>query len=266
MKHKFLIILTTFITAVIVTAGVGVVSKVWGDKGQPQTENVAANPTVEPAPVVDNSAAYQQLIQEANQTIEQANQQILQLSQPAEIAPTPTENPLPETQVSAEQAYELANSYAGGYPDALPVLVNFENVPAYEATYPNGQIYINAATGELIFNGIPAAPMQVTADLAVSLASAYMNSSAITGVTTAEFNGEMVYIVSFADGQKAYVNLAGIIVAIQMAPVYSAPAPSDTTPDQQIVDDDGDEDDDENEQEDHQEEDEDDGEEEAEDD
>ena len=208
MKNKGSIVISTLITAALLTIGFGVIRKVNANNSQ-----AVIIPTATASQTIDREQAYQQLIVEANAKIALANQEIEQL---VNQIPTQTvETDLPYL-FSAPQAAALAANIAGVSPKVLPELVNFNNTPAYEAVYGNGKVYIDANTGRILFNGLQAKPVNITADQAIKIASSYLNQSDVQSIDVTSFNGTNVYLIGFSDGTQVYVDITGQIVAIQM--------------------------------------------------
>ncbi len=146
MKNKTTILVSVFIAAVLITIGIGVVTNVNALNG-----SVPPSPTIAPVAANLREQAYQQLISDANAKIELANQQIEAL-----LSVTPESNDQGDSPYlfSAEQAAALAMNIAGVLPGQLPELVIFNNVPAFEVIYGNGNVYIDADSGKILYNGL----------------------------------------------------------------------------------------------------------------
>lgn len=144
-----------------------------------QTEVVPADPTAGvsaaiQAAVAERDAYYQQQLQAANARLTEANSRLQQayadLDQaraagPAEPAPQPTATaapaqedisqiPAPAYTISPRRAALIALSAAPGASLTMaPSLVSFQGTPAYEVTLDAGQVYVDAATGDVLYNG-----------------------------------------------------------------------------------------------------------------
>ena len=156
-----------------------ILGAVWGQILQTVQAGVPDRPTVEmtPTPAADpnleallqeREQAYRQLIAEANTRLQQAYQQIQELSaqiqgssaqiqepsaQQAEASGAPA---MPQARVSPAQAIWIAMNVVPG--SALmkePELVLFQGVLAYEVVLDQGTLYIDANTGQILYNGIP---------------------------------------------------------------------------------------------------------------
>lgn len=208
MKNKGSLIISTIITAALITIGIGVIRNA-------NAKNIQATavPTVVPTQSNDREQAYQQLLADANAKIALANQEIEQLVN--QIPTQGVETPTPYL-FSSQQAAALAANIAGVSPNKLPELVNFNNTPAYEAVYANGKIYIDANTGRILYNGLQTKPANINANQAVNIASRYLNRTDVTSIDVVPFNGAIVYLVGFSDGTQVYVDVTGQIVAIQL--------------------------------------------------
>ena len=208
MKNKGSLVVSTVITAGLITIGIGVIRNV-------NTSNTQAVsfPTATAVQAIDREQAYQQLITDANVKITLANQQIEQLVN--QIPTQVVEMDLPYL-FSAPQAAALAANIAGVSPQAIPELVNFNNTPSYEAVYGNGKVYIDANNGKILFNGLQTKPVNITADQAVKIATSYLNRTDVTSIDITAFNGTNVYLFGFSDGAQVYIDITGQIMAIQM--------------------------------------------------
>jgi hypothetical protein len=208
MKNKGSLIISTIITAALITIGIGVIRNANADNAQAVTAPTAVN-----TQSVDREQAYQQLLADANAKIALANQEIEQL-----VNQIPTQGAETATPYlfSPQQAAALAANIAGVSPNALPELVNFNNTPSYEAVYGNGKVYVDANSGRILYNGLQKKPANINADQAVNIATRYLNRTDVTSIDVVPFNGTSVYLVGFSDGTQVYVDVTGQIVAIQM--------------------------------------------------
>lgn len=210
MKSKTSIVLSVFLTVVLLVVVVGV-SRALANKNNPQTGNMAE--TV--AFYSTREAQYQQLIAQANDTINQANQRILALQgqDPSQISSSVSTYP-----ISIEQAIQIANEAALETTMQAPTLVNYAGAVAYEVVYPDGTLYIDANNGSVLFNGVMVAKM-ITAQQAAQIATNYSgNTSPVTGVVSGDYNGIAAYRVTFLNGQIIYINTYGTILSNQPAP------------------------------------------------
>lgn len=113
-------------------------------------EPVVAPVEVQTSPDVqswmEREAAYQELIREANVKLEQAyaQQEAVAATAPADAAYA----------ISAEQAAEIALQAVPWAKLLRPAeLVDFEGVVAYEVALNVGVIYVDANTGDILYNG-----------------------------------------------------------------------------------------------------------------
>jgi uncharacterized membrane protein YkoI len=215
MKNKSILLTSAFVTVFLITVGIGVVTNV-------TAQNKPAAPTADVSAFVQREQAYQQIINEANQRIGQANEQITTL---LNVTQSPTSAPVSQYLFTPEQASALAQTIAGSAPEQLPTLVSFSGTPAYEVVYANGNIYVDANSGAVLYNGLQKKSTYVTSDQAINIAKTYLNSNDVVSVNFGVFNGANAYIVSFSNGQSVYVNLYGKIVAVQMAQQSSSSSP-----------------------------------------
>lgn len=117
-------------------------------------------PTPGPDPVVQalldqRDAEYQSAIQQANDRLAQANLQLRQAYSAAAAAAARPAAPPPPTYLSAERAAQIAALVAPGASLAgMPELVNFQGAAAFEVVMDAGTLYIDAASGQVLFNGV----------------------------------------------------------------------------------------------------------------
>lgn len=208
MKNKTIILTSVFIAAVLITVGIGVVTNV-----NALNSTVTPSPTIAPVETNLREEAYQQLISDANAKIVLANQQIEALLSVTPEADNDENTPYLFT---AEQAAALAMNIAGVLPNQLPELVIFNNVPAFEVTYGNGKVYIDAESGKILYNGLQAQTTQINADQAVNIATSYMGRTDVVSIDVTSLDGKTVYVIGFSDGTLVYVDTTGQIVAIQL--------------------------------------------------
>lgn len=151
------------------------------------TTAATLDPTAQ-AIIAERDAAYQEALAQANAQIEQANAQIEQANAqieqanaatapaapaaapaaaaPAAIAPAPAAPAAPAPvaptyAVSAEQAVTLAQGAAYGVASTkAPELVSLQGIPAYEVTFAQGLVYIDANSGAVLASSIPAPAAQ----------------------------------------------------------------------------------------------------------
>lgn len=111
------------------------------------------SPTVDPAlmaQIQDREAAYQNLVQQANDRLQQAYEQLGQVQKQAQSAQMTTTYP-----VSPDLAAGLALSLAPGAKlTSVPALVDFQGTVAYEVILDRGSMYIDATTGRLLYDGM----------------------------------------------------------------------------------------------------------------
>ncbi len=174
MTQKTALILSVVLTAFVLAVGGGIVARVSQTAAAPLAAPTAA-PTA-PAPTADVSAQVQDLLQQrdaqyralidqANQRLATMNQQ-LAAAQAAQAAPAPAKSAAaattaqaaqaaqPSIALSAESARNIAIT-AANFATMIrePELVRFEGKVAYEVGFTRGVIYVDANTGEVLYNG-----------------------------------------------------------------------------------------------------------------
>ncbi|MEO8083040.1 MAG: PepSY domain-containing protein [Ardenticatenales bacterium] len=127
-----------------------------------------AEPTAGPDPAVqalldERDAAYQDVIQQANDRLAQANVQLQSAyaaaaasAASAAAAARPVAPPAP-AYIGPERAAEIALGVVpGAAVQRMPELVNFQGAAAYEVVTSTGSVYVDALSGQLLFNGAAA--------------------------------------------------------------------------------------------------------------
>ncbi len=174
MTQKMALILSVVLTAFVLAVGGGIVARVSQTAAAPLAAPTAAPTT--PAPTADVSAQMQDLLQQreaqyralidqANQRLAAMNQQ-LAAAQAAHAAPAPAKSAAAATTAQAAQAAQptIALSAEAARNIAItaanfatmirePELVRFEGKVAYEVGFTRGVIYVDANTGEVLYNG-----------------------------------------------------------------------------------------------------------------
>jgi uncharacterized membrane protein YkoI len=118
--------------------------------------------------------------------------------------------------VSLDQAKQIALDTV---PDATltkePELVNFQSTVAYEVALDKGNVYIDANSGQVLYNGAtpppppppPPAPAElITQEQAIQIASAYLGGGTVVKAERENERGIDVYEIEFADGSEIYVD------------------------------------------------------------
>jgi hypothetical protein len=215
MKNKTAIAISAFLIVFIATISIGVVRTVNA------RNTVLPTPTSITAEFIAREQSYQQLINEANARIEQANQQISGLVSANAAAVAAAATPQSPYLFTADQAAALAANKAGTLPSSAPEVVSYSGTPAYEVIYSNGNIYIDANTGKVLYNGLYTAPTTISADQAISIASNYIGRNDVAQIASGTINGTQAYAVSFSNGAIVYIDLYGNILGVQQAPTRS---------------------------------------------
>lgn len=204
MKTKFALILSVFVTVVILAVVGGVVVAAKNpDSAQPTQVITAMDPTRE--------AQYQALIAQANQTIAEANQKIAALSANQAVA-EPTSTPYP---ISADQASAIAANASGETAVAIPELVNYSGAAAYSVKFADGLVYVDANTGSVLYNGVQVTQI-ISKDQASQIAINYTGDSRVVEVISGYYNNAGAYRVTFSNGEQVYIDLYGNILAVQL--------------------------------------------------
>lgn len=146
---------TGLIIAVILTAFVLVVGgAIVGRRTQPE------KPPAETAAVqvlMERETAYQDLARQANERLQQAYANLQAQAQAHAQAQATAASPA--VVFSPEQAANIALQVApGAVLMGIPVLVNFQEALAYKVSLSTGVVYVDANSGQVVYNGIMTLP------------------------------------------------------------------------------------------------------------
>jgi uncharacterized membrane protein YkoI len=146
MNQRLALLLATGLSTFLLVTGGAVAGRVSGTQAAPTPTAVPTEDIV--ALLQQREAEYQRLLAQANAQLEQVY---------SEQAAQPTATAEPEYPVSPDQAAMIA---MGKVPGAIlmstPELVNFQGTVAYEVVLNRGKVYVDAATGAVLYNGAAA--------------------------------------------------------------------------------------------------------------
>jgi hypothetical protein len=174
MTQKTMLILSAVLTAFVLVVGGGIIARVSQPEVASATAPVAA-PTISTTNAAvaaqvqelmqQREAQYRQLLDQANRRLSDMNQQ-LAAAPVAQAAPAPAKSAQSATTARtaqpAQPAIALSNDAARNIAIAAsnyatlirePELVRFEGKVAYEVGFTRGVVYVEAATGAVLFNG-----------------------------------------------------------------------------------------------------------------
>ena len=153
--------------------------------------------------------------QEYNKSIQEANRQIIEMQAQLDAAG----NPAPQA-FTPEQAAVIAQDAAMGgyYIVGTAELVEYEGKIAYEVPFNAGNIYVDANTGVVLFNGtIVYDPPTIFASDAARIASDYLKRQDAVDVKLALLSGDEVFKVIFSNGDMVYVSKSGQLLQVRLA-------------------------------------------------
>ncbi len=206
MKPKTTLLVSIALTAFVLVIVANVVSSASAQGG---SSIFGDDPQLQQA-ILDREATY-------NQMLEEANNRIVELQ--AELDKQQGSVNDSEIKVTPEQAIQIAEGAAAFGATYLgnPELVSFEGAVAYEVPYQEGNIYIAADTGEVLFNGtLVLAPSRINAEDAAQIASNYLNNPRVTNVKMTYLNGELVWAVGFKNGDVVFVSDTGELLLVRL--------------------------------------------------
>jgi len=146
MKQRFVFFASIAISAFILVVGAGVATSL--AYGQGSGNDVS--PQLQQQ-IVEREAAYNDLINQANQRIQALTDQLnaLKVGETTMVS-----NPA----ITAAKASEIALRTAGLEGQSIlknPELVSYEGKAAFEVKLKDGVIYIDSTNGNVLFNGVP---------------------------------------------------------------------------------------------------------------
>jgi uncharacterized membrane protein YkoI len=213
MKSSKVLALSVFLTAVILVVIGAVTSNVLANK--------AAVPTATPQLVQayqQREADYQQLLKQANEQLAKANTELQDLQNQVNqhVQPTAVQPGAEQTKISPDKAAEIGSQAAGPGEDAqkTPDLVDFQGKTAFEVVFDKGIVYVDATTGEILFNGT--VPQEINADKAAQIASTYLGIKGILKIDQVTINNIPLFRVIFKNGTLAWVDRTGQISDVQL--------------------------------------------------
>jgi len=219
MKSKIVLFVSIFVTAFILLSAAGVV---YAMRESPvaisdQTKAAAVIQPVQqadlPQQIASREAEYQKLIAEANQRIETLNNEVATLQQQnGQTSAVQT--------ISVDQAVQIAAKKVGENEalQSLPELVDYQGSAAYEVSFTDGKVYIDAKTGTILFDEVV---QPITSQRAGEIAGQYlggMNPKYAT-IKLINFDGTQIYQVVFA-GDKEYVVFIDMKGNVLKAQIY----------------------------------------------
>ncbi len=157
MNHKALTISAMLTAFLLVVAG----GLVFAARAAARPANVAAAPTQALDPqtqqaIVDREAAYQAVIDQANQRIQQLQAQITQSAAPSTAS----------TNITAEQAAQIASQALGQTQVYSVETAQWNNLTVYQVTFSSGDIARIGMDGTVL--NIQPAPQQTTVTTVVN--------------------------------------------------------------------------------------------------
>jgi uncharacterized membrane protein YkoI len=208
MKPKTTLLVSIALTAFILVIVGSVVSNAAARGGNGST--LGSDPQIQQA-ILEREATYNQMLEEANSRIADLQAELDNLQDAGAGGA--------EVNVSLEEAAQIAGDVAASGATSLgdPELVSFEGTVAYEAPYEEGNIYVAADTGEVLFNGtIVLEPARVTAQEAAQIASNYLNNTKVSKVNMTLLNGELVFAIRFKNGDVVFVSDTGNLLLVRL--------------------------------------------------
>jgi uncharacterized membrane protein YkoI len=148
MSQRTGLIIAVMLTAFVLVVGGAVVGRITQQEKPPAETAVVQQLAVQQ--LMERESAYQDLARLANERLQQAYTK-LQLQSQTQAQVTAT---TPAFLFSPEQAANIALQAAPGAAlSSIPELVNFQGIMAYKVTLNTGIMYIDANSGQVLYNG-----------------------------------------------------------------------------------------------------------------
>jgi uncharacterized membrane protein YkoI len=217
MKSKIVLFASIFVTSFLLLSAAGVVYAMQGfarsaQQPTPTAIQLPAQQADAAQQIANREAEYQKLIAEANQRIETLNNEVTTLQQ--------SKQPAASQNIPVDQAVQIASTKAGENEalQSLPDLVNYQGATAYEVTFTDGKVYVDAKTGAVLFDGIVPS---ITSQRAGEIAGQYLGgmNPKYAVIRLVNFNGTSIYQVVFS-GDKEYVVFIDMKGNVLKAQIY----------------------------------------------
>ena len=184
--------------------------------------------------IKERETAFQQSIYQANLEIQQLNDRLTKTNQALQdvtnksnglqtATASTTATTTTQYYVKSDIAMKLARSAANGVePSNAPELVLFSGVAAYEVPFASGNVYVDANTGQVLYNGaIPPAPRLISEQEAINIANDYFQDKQVVNtVYHVIINSKPLFKVYFTSGNSVFVDTSGQIIYVQMLKRY----------------------------------------------
>jgi uncharacterized membrane protein YkoI len=211
MKSRIVLFTSIGLSVFLLLGVVGVVSAMQSAKNPPEVAPVATTDLTQQ--YAAREAAYNDLITQANQRIEALNTEVAALKKNS----SPVSN---QPEITADKAAKIAVDATGGSEALLkmPELVNYQGNTAFEVKLEDGVVYIDAQSGNVIFNGVIP---KITDQQAGQIAGQYLGgmNPKYADIKLVNLNGTQIYQVTFA-GDKVYVVFIDMTGKVLKAQIY----------------------------------------------
>jgi type II secretory pathway pseudopilin PulG len=222
MNKGLIAIISFFLTAFILVVGVSAVNAASSlqaakQAAEAQNSSTSSNEELLLQQMNEREAAYQQLIAEANARIETLNNQMVSASQQSDSPESSAVEEQPNINlIGPDDAANIALATVNNEDTLthLPELVNYEGNQAYEIKMTGGVLYIDAITGDVLINTVPA---RINGTRAAEIAGTYLGGMdpKYAVVSIAVLNGTEIYKVVF-NNYVVYVDPYGQILGAQV--------------------------------------------------
>jgi uncharacterized membrane protein YkoI len=144
MSQRTGLIIAAILTAFVLVVGGAIIGRVTQPEKPPAATAVVQQTAVQQ--LMERESAYQDLARQANERLQKAYAKLQAQSQATATSPAVVFSP--------EQAANIALQTAPGAALlSIPALVNFQGVMAYQVSLNAGIVYIDANSGQVLYNG-----------------------------------------------------------------------------------------------------------------
>jgi TolA-binding protein len=166
-------------------------------------------------------AAYNDLINEANQQIEDLNSQVAALQDGSSIISG-------EETITAQEAVNFARESLNedDYLLDIPQLATYQDQTIFTVNFTSGTVYVNAFNGEIVFSNVP---QKIDEQQAIAIAAEYLGISDQTSanVQSVELEGSSFFKVNISS-YVVYIDAYGNITKVQSIQ-YASPSTSSSS-------------------------------------
>ena len=213
MNKKYFVVVLAFIVLAVLGGVVGIAKAASGNKNTLDS----LDPDLQ-AQITAREAAYSDLITQANEQIEELNDQVTTLQNGSSMVSG-------QKTITVQQAvdYAMQSLNETDYLLDVPELASYQDRPVFNVSFTNGQVYVDAFSGEIVFSSIPE---KIDEQQALKIAADYLGITDISAgvVQKVVLEGNDFFTVTFGS-YIIYIDSTGNITKVQVIQ-YTSPTTS----------------------------------------